>query len=179
MHSDRFFPADPTVRDIARRFFKEIETLPLICPHGHTEPAWFAENKAFSDPAQLLIVPDHYVVRMLVSQGMTHAELGVPTRDGSHYETDSRAIWRRFAENYTLFRSTPVRHWMDYTLENLFGVTERLSGATADTVFDAISEKLNTEAFRPRALFDQFKIEVLSTTDSCLDSLPHHRSIRG
>lgn len=178
MHSDRFFPADPASRDIAQRLFQEIEALPLICPHGHTEPAWFAENKAFVDPAQLLIVPDHYIVRMLVSQGMTHAELGVPTRDGSTFETDSRTIWRRFAENYTLFRSTPVRHWMDYTLENLFGVKERLSAETADAVFDRIAELLAADGFRPRELFDQFNIEVLSTTDSCLDPLPHHAAIR-
>ena len=177
LHPDRFFPADPSTRDVARRLFREVERLPLICPHGHTEPVWFAENDKFPDPAQLLIVPDHYVVRMLVSQGMTHADLGVPSRDGSPFETNSRAIWRRFAENYTLFRSTPVRHWMDYTLETLFGV-EGLSKQTADAAYDQIQAALTEEDFRPRALFERFEIEVLSTTDSCLDPLPHHASIR-
>lgn len=177
LHPDRFFPSDPGTRDVARRLFAEVSPLPLICPHGHTEPAWFAENGHFTDPAQLLIVPDHYVLRMLVSQGFTHAELGVPTRNGAPFETDSRKIWRRFAENYTLFRSTPVRHWMDYTLETLFGV-EALSATTADAAYDRIAEALSNEAFRPRALFERFNIEVLSTTDSCLDLLPHHAALQ-
>lgn len=176
--ADRFFPADPATRAVARRLFQEIETLPLICPHGHTDPAWFAENGPFPDPAQLLIVPDHYVVRMLVSQGMTHAELGVPSRDGTPYETDSRAIWRRFASNYHLFRSTPVRHWMHYTLDTLFGIEAPLSAQTADDTYDRIAAVLQSPEFRPRALYDRFNIEVLSTTDSCLDDLAHHRVIR-
>ncbi|UOA33878.1 Uronate isomerase (plasmid) [Sulfitobacter sp. DSM 110093] len=178
LHPDRFFPADTASRNVARRLFAQVERLPLICPHGHTEPAWFAENDAFRDPAQLLIVPDHYVVRMLVSQGVTHAELGVPTRDGTPIETDSRAIWRRFAQNYHLFRSTPVRHWMDYTLETLFGIEGPLNSQIADQTFDKIAEALAGDACRPRALYEKFGIEVLATTDACLDDLRHHQTIR-
>ena len=160
LHPDRFFPADETTRAVARRLFAQVEALPLICPHGHTEPAWFAQNERFPDPAQLLIVPDHYVVRMLVSQGIHHAELGVPSRDGTPVETDSRLIWRRFAQNYHLFRSTPVRHWMDYTLETLFEVQGPLTAETADVAYDTIAEALETEALRPRALYERFWIEV-------------------
>ena len=178
LHPDRFFPADPATRAVARTLFETVEHLPLICPHGHTEPSWFAENERFPDPAQLLIVPDHYIVRMLVSQGMTHADLGVPTRDGTPYETDSRVIWRRFAENYHLFRSTPVRHWMDYTLSTLFDINQPLSAETADASFDQIAAALAGDALRPRALYERFGIEVLSTTDSCLDPLLHHTAIR-
>lgn len=177
LHPDRFFPSDPATRDISRRLFSEVENLPLICPHGHVEPVWFAENGSFPDPAQLLIVPDHYVVRMLVSQGITHAELGVPSRDDTPIETDNRAIWRRFAGNYHLFRSTPVRHWMDYTLETLFGIEGPLNAQNADQTYDQIAEALADEAYRPRALYDRFGIEVLSTTDSCLDDLEHHQAV--
>jgi len=177
LHPDRFSPADPGTRGIARRLYAEVATLPLICPHGHTDPAWFAANEAFADPAQLLIVPDHYILRMLVSQGVPHSALGVPTRDGTPHETDGRAIWRLFAQNYTLFRSTPVRYWMDYTLETLFGI-ETLDAATADATYDRIAQALASDAFRPRALFDGFGIEVLATTDSCLDDLGHHKAIR-
>jgi len=177
LHPDRFFPADPGTRSIARRLYGAVADLPLICPHGHTEPVWFAQNAAFPDPAQLLIVPDHYIVRMLVSQGIPHAALGVPTRDGTAYEGDSRAIWRLFAENYALFRSTPVRYWMEYTLETLFGITELPSATNADAQYDRIAEALTTDAFRPRALFDDFGIAALATTDSCLDDLHHHAAI--
>jgi len=174
---DRLFPADPTTREIARRLFRDVVDLPLICPHGHTEPRWFADNAPFADPAQLLIVPDHYILRMLVSQGVPHAKLGAPSRDSGPVETDGRAIWRRFAERYHLFRATPVRYWFDHTLHHLFGVETRLGADTADAVYDVIAEQLASDACRPRALYDRFNIEILSTTDSCLDDLRHHATV--
>ena len=115
LNEDRLFPADPGIRDIARRLFREVEGLALICPHGHTDPAWFANNERFPDPAQLLIVPDHYILRMLGSQGVDYAALGIADRDGRPGETDGRAIWRLFAEHYYLFRSTPTRLWNCWT----------------------------------------------------------------
>lgn len=177
LNKDRFFPADPTTRAIAHRLFAEVEHLPLICPHGHTDPAWFDQNLPFSDPAELLIIPDHYIVRMLVSQGIGHAQLGVPTLDGSPVNTDSREIWRLFAEHYYLFRATPVRHWMDHTLETLFGIEAPLSADMADQSYDLIADALATDGFKPRALFEKFNIELLATTDSCLDDLSHHKAI--
>ena len=177
LHNDRHFSANPDTREISRRLFAHVAQLPMICPHGHTDPLWFSENQNFKDPAQLLIVPDHYVLRMLVSQGVPLRDLGVVTRDGSAYETDGRAIWKLFATHYHLFRGTPVRHWFDYTLQNLFGATRRLSVETADDTFDQISEALASDAFRPRALFDRFNIEVLATTDACTDDLAPHAAI--
>lgn len=177
LSKDRFFPADPTTRGIARRLFHEVETLPLICPHGHTDPSWFAQNQAYSDPAELLIVPDHYILRMLVSQGIDHIKLGVRPIDGTVGLADSREVWRLFAANYHLFRSTPVRHWMDHTLETLFGIEAPLNASMADHSYDVIADALATDAFKPRALYEKFNIEVLATTDSCLDDLSHHRAI--
>jgi glucuronate isomerase len=174
---DRIFPAVPEVRTIARRLYQEVANLPLICPHGHTVPEWFSENESFPDPAQLLIVPDHYILRMLVSQGKTLSELGVATSAGEPHETDGRKIWKQFAENYYLFRSTPVRFWMDHTLETLFGINERLSGNNADDAYDKIQACLNEEAFKPRAIFERFNIEVLATTDACTDDLSAHKKI--
>lgn len=177
LHPDRYFPADPNTRSIARRLFAEVEHLPLVCPHGHTEPSWFSENAPFPDPAQLLIVPDHYILRMLVSQGISHSALGVVSQDGTPAQTDSRAIWRLFAQHYYLFRSTPIRYWMDYTLEHLFGIEAPLNAAKADDAYDKIAAALNSDAFRPRALYERFNIEVLATTDSCLDDLSAHQHI--
>jgi len=158
LSKDRFFPADPTTRGIARRLFQEVETLPLICPHGHTDPAWFAQNQAYSDPAELLIVPDHYILRMLVSQGIDHTQLGVHPIDGTVGQANSREVWRLFAANYHLFRSTPVRHWMDHTLETLFGIEAPLNAGMADHSYDVIAEALATDAFKPRALYENFNI---------------------
>ncbi|HYK35426.1 glucuronate isomerase [Alloacidobacterium sp.] len=174
LHPDRLFPADPETRGIARRLYATISDLPIISPHGHTEAAWFAKNESFPDPAQLLILPDHYVYRMLYSQGVSMRDLGI----GQTGKIDSRKIWRIFAKHYHLFRGTPTRLWLDYEFEMLFGLDQRLSAATADHYFDVIAEKLQQPEFLPRALYERFRLEALSTTDSPLDSLEHHRALR-
>ena len=177
-HPDRLFPAEPAALDVARRLYAEIRDLPIISPHGHTDPRWYAENEPFSDPATLFVVPDHYIFRMLYSQGVRLEELGIPTRDGGPVERDPRAVWRRFAAHYHLFRGTPTRAWLDHTFATLFGFTERLTPANADAYYDRIDTALRTPDFRPRALFERFGIEVIATTESPLDPLKHHETIR-
>ncbi|HVI99058.1 MAG TPA: glucuronate isomerase [Sphingomonas sp.] len=178
LHPDRLFPAEATTRTIARRLYDAIKDLPIISPHGHTDPGWFATDAPFEDAASLFIVPDHYVFRMLYSQGVPLEQLGVPRADGGPTEGDARAIWRRFAENYHLFRGTPSRMWLDWVFVEMFGMDEVLSAENADATFDAINAALATDAFRPRALFDRFNIEALATTEGPLDPLDHHRAIR-
>jgi glucuronate isomerase len=178
LHPDRLFPADPDTRAVARRLYAEIKGLPIVSPHGHTDPSWFALNEPWKNPAELLITPDHYVFRMLYSQGVALEDLGVPRADGGPVETDPRAIWRRFAERYHLFRGTPSRLWHDWVYAEVFGLDVRLSAETADHYYDVIDAALKTEAFRPRALFDRYGIEVIATTESPLDDLAHHRTIR-
>ena len=178
LHPDRLFPADPSTRAIARRLYAEVRDLPILSPHGHTDPRWFATNEAFPDPATLFVKPDHYVFRMLHSRGVALETLGVPRVDGGPVETDSRAIWRVFAAHWHLFRGTPTKMWFEHALEDVFGIVERLTPASADRVHDAIAEKLATPAFRPRALFERFRIEAISTTDGALDTLGHHDAIR-
>ncbi len=178
LHPDRLFPADPASRDIARALYAEVRGLPIVSPHGHTDPAWYATDAAFPDPAQLFVTPDHYVFRMLASQGVQLEALGVPRADGGPTETDGRKIWNLFAANYHLFRGTPSRMWLDHAFETIFGFDQRLSAATADAYYYRIAEALQTPAFRPRALFQRFNIEVIATTDSALDDLSHHQTIR-
>jgi glucuronate isomerase len=178
LHPDRLFPADPRSRDIARALYEPVRDLPIVSPHGHTDPAWFATNDPFADPAQLLIVPDHYVFRMLYSQGVPLEALGIPTVDGSATESDPRKIWRLFAENYHLFRGTPSRLWLDWVFAEAFGLDVRLEAATADLYYETIDAALKTPEFRPRALFERFGIEIIATTESPLDPLDHHRAIR-
>lgn len=178
LHPDRLFPSEPAMRSLARDFYESVKRLPIISPHGHTDPAWFADDRPFADPASLLIVPDHYVFRMLYSQGVPLAELGIPTIDGSPTEQDPRKIWRRFAGQYHLFRGTPSRLWLDWVFAEVFGLDVVLEAATADHYYDTIDAALATDAFRPRALFERFGIEVIATTESPLDPLDHHRAIR-
>ena len=175
---DRLFPVDPQTRGIARELYQTIADKPIISPHGHTDPRWYAENQPFADPAQLFITPDHYVFRMLFSQGVSLESLGVPRVDGGPTETDGRKIWRLFAENYYLFRGTPSRLWLDQAFEDVFGMTTAVSKATADQTYDHIADCLTKPEFLPRALFERFNIEAISTTESPLDDLRWHRMIR-
>ncbi|GAB0118056.1 glucuronate isomerase [Acidisoma sp. 7E03] len=178
LHPDRLLPVDPTTRGIARRLYQSVAGLPIVSPHGHTDPAWYATDAAFPDPATLFVKPDHYIFRLLYSQGVSLDALGIPRRDGQAVETDSRAIWRLFAAHFHLFRATPTRLWFEHSLETLFDITERLTPANADRLFDQIAAQLATPAFRPRALYERFNIEVISTTDSPLSDLAHHQVLR-
>jgi len=178
IHEDRLFPADPAVRAVARRLYDHVKALPIVSPHGHTDPRWYAENEPFSDPALLFVVPDHYIFRMLYSQGVPLQDLGIASRDGSAVATDPRAIWRLFAERYHLFRGTPTRLWLDHAFATLFGLERRLSAETADHYYDIIADALRQPEFRPRALFERFNIEVIATTESPLDELRWHAMIR-
>ncbi|PBC06321.1 glucuronate isomerase [Mesorhizobium sp. WSM3860] len=175
---DLLFPPEASARTLARALYAGIKDLPIISPHGHTDPRWYALNEPFPDPAQLLIVPDHYIFRMLFSQGVRLQELGVPRLDGSPVETDGRAIWRRFAEHYYLFRGTPTRLWLDHVLSHLFGIDKPLNASTADRHYDTIATLLQRDDYRPRALFERFNIEVIATTEGALDDLRWHQIIR-
>jgi glucuronate isomerase len=178
LHEDRLFSSDPTQRAIARRLYAEVRGLPIISPHGHTDPQWFADNNPFPDPAKLFITPDHYVYRMLYSQGITLESLGIPRIDGGPVEQDSRKIWRLFAGHWHLFRGTPTQIWFHHVLYEVFGIRETLTPATADRIYDHIAECLTRPEFLPRALFERFNIEVLSTTETALDPLVHHQKLR-
>jgi glucuronate isomerase len=174
IHPDRLFPADPTERQIAKSLYEQVRTLPIVSPHGHAQAAWFAKNQPFPDPAQLIVQSDHYVFRMLYSQGVSLEELEI----GQQEVKDAQEVWRIFASHYYLFRGTPTRLWLDYAFQELFGLDQPLSRDTADLYFDTISEKLQTPEFLPRTLYQRFDLEVLATTDSPLDSLADHKAIR-
>ena len=175
LHPDRLLPTDDHQRSIARALYESVKDLPIISPHGHTDPEWFATDAPFSDPVSLFITPDHYVFRMLYSQSIALETLGIGKAALS--DSEARNIWRLFADNYHLFRGTPSRIWLDHVFSEVFGIEQRLSSATADAYFDTISAALKTEAYKPRALFDRFNIEVLATTESPLDTLPFHDQI--
>lgn len=174
LHDDRLFPAEPAARAIARTLYGTVRDLPIVSPHGHTQASWFAQNAPFPDPATLFVQPDHYVFRMLYSQGVSLEDLEI----GQPEVKNPRKVWKIFGRHYYLFRGTPTRMWLDYAFQELFGLQDILSEKTADYYFDTISQKLLTPDFLPRALYERFNLEVLSTTDSPLATLDDHKVIR-
>ena len=176
---DRYFGPDPQQKAIAMELYSQAKDLPLVCPHGHVDPRLFADpDCSFGTPTELLIIPDHYVFRMLYSQGIPLESLGIPRLDGGPVEKDHRKIWQIFAENFYLFRGTPTGMWLTHELHEVFGVQEKLTGESAQRIYDQIASCLARPEFRPRALFDRFRIEVLTTTDAATDTLEHHQRIR-
>lgn len=176
---DRYFGPDAAQKDIALSLYQTVADLPLICPHGHVSPALFSDpNYRFGNPAELLIVPDHYVFRMLYSQGIPLESLGVPRLDGGPVETDPRNIWQVFADNFYLFRGTPTGIWLTEELKLVFGIDEKLTPDSAQAIYDDLNSKLQQPEFQPRELFKRFNIAVLCTTDAATDPLTHHQAIR-
>ena len=176
LHPDRLFPVDVNVRGIARELYLAIKDLPIVSPHGHTDPSWFAENQSFSNPAELLIQPDHYVFRMLYSQGISLESLGLGNSEKAK-AVSPESIWQIFADNYYLFRGTPTRMWMDYVFAEIFNIDVVLDSSTASHYYQIIDDKLKHDDFKPRALFESFNIEVIATTENPLDNLKHHKKI--
>lgn len=167
---DRYFSSDTAIRNIARELYLTVASLPLISPHGHVDPRLFADpNATFGTPADLFIIPDHYVTRMLYSQGIPFESL----LEGDHIK-----IWKLFCENFHLFRGTPSGIWLMDELASVFGVDEKPNASNADRLFDTLSEKLSSPEFSPRCLFERFNIEVLCTTDPATDTLELHQAIR-
>ena len=180
LNDDRLFSPDPTLRGLAREIYCHIKSLPIYSPHGHTNPQWFADDRLPQNPVELLIIPDHYIFRMLYSQGISLETLGIPPVDGRPQltEGEAHAIWRLFAANIHLFHGTPVKIWLDHTFVEVFGMTQRLGEQNADAYYDRIAASMALNAFRPAVLLERFNIKLLATTESPLDSLVHHQKIR-
>lgn len=179
-HEDRYFGPDPATRGYAREIYEGTRALPIVSPHGHVDAAVLAANEPFSDPASLIVTPDHYILRLLYSRGVTLESLGLRRIDdpGASAETEPRKIWQTFARHWHFFRGTPTRAWIEYELREVFGVKNQLDGDSASQIYDAITERLQSPEFRPRALLKRFSIEFLATTDAAGASLEHHKTLR-
>ena len=177
LHSDRLFPVDPTARSHARALYEEVQDLPIVSPHGHTDPKWFAENRNFTDAASLFLTPDHYVLRMLRSQGIPYEALGL-ARKGEEPKVTGRDAWRVFAAHYHLFAGTPSQLWIDHAFHWAFRISQQLSAETADQLYDTITARLADDDLKPLAILDRARVEVIATTEFALDPLTHHQALK-
>lgn len=175
LHPDRLFPADPAARDVARRLYGEVRDLPIVSPHGHVDPRLLLDDVPFRDPTTLFVTPDHYVTRLLHASGVALRDLGVGTAPLS--EGEARQAWRLFCKHWHVFRGTPVKFWLESEFAEIFSLHERPSEANADDVYDRLAAQLTRPGFRPRALYERFRIQVLATTDDPIDDLAVHAAL--
>jgi glucuronate isomerase len=150
LHPDRLLPADTGISAIARELYSYVEQAPIVSPHGHTDPAWFAQNQPFGNATELLLRPDHYLFRMLYSQGVALEDLGIGPAKATY---DPRKAWRILAKTGT-FIAARLRAcgWIGFF--EVFGMGEMLDAETADFYFDTITDQRPTLC--PRALFDRY-----------------------
>lgn len=168
---DRLIDPDPAQKNVALELYDLVRDLPIVSPHGHVDPALFVDPAfRFGNPVELLIQPDHYLLRMLNSQGISYERL--------LSKENPRHIWQLFADNFHLFLGTPSGLWLTDELESVFGVEAKLTSATAHQIYDQIEAALQSPGFSPRALYERFHVAVLATTDAATDTLEHHHIIR-
>ncbi|MFK5634824.1 MULTISPECIES: glucuronate isomerase [unclassified Ornithinimicrobium] len=173
LHPDRLFPADPGTREVARHLYAEVADLPIISPHGHVPPVWLAEDTPFVDPTSMLITPDHYITRLLHSNGVDLGDVGVGR--GTLSEEASREAFRIFCRHWSVYRGTPMKLWFETQLVQVFETDLVPSERTSDNLYDVIAGWIGQESSRPRALMESFDIAFLATTDDPCDDLTHHR----
>jgi len=177
--SIRIFDLSVAHHRTAAEIFESAADLPLVCPHSHIDPWLLADADArFLDPAALFVIPDHYVVRMLISQGISLDELGIfPINEGDR-SYDPQAVWRVFCEHFHLFDGTPTGLWIENDLSMVFGIDQKPDEKNADHLYSKIQSAIEDQAFSPRNLYRRFNIEVLCTTDAAVDKLEAHQTIR-
>ena len=171
-------PVEPAVREVALGLYRQVAELPLISPHGHVDAAVLADDRAYADPVELLVRPDHYVLRLLHAHGASYADLGFRAPGETGPVAEPREVWRRLCRYWPVFRGTVMRLWLEDELASLFAITEPLTEGTADETYDHITAELGSDQFRPRALYGRFGLEVLATTDSPLADLSAHKVLR-
>ena len=172
LNPNRLFPAEPSVREVARQLYDLVKDLPIISPHGHVDPALLVENKPFANPAELFLYYDHYVFRLLHANGFG---LDFLKRGGT--DAQAREAWRLLCSNWHLLSGTSSGYWLTHEFGTLFGIDEIPSAANADRLYDLIADELTKPEFLPRALFERFNIAVLATTDDPCDDLLAHAAL--
>lgn len=176
--SIKIFDLNNPQHKTALEIFQSAADLPLICPHSHVDPWLLADpDMRFENPAALFVIPDHYVLRMLVSQGVSFEDLGIYPLAEKEQGYDSHAVWRVFCKHFHLFDGTPTGLWIENALSTVFGIDQKPDGQNAERLYTMIQSAVEAEAFSPRKLFDRFNIDALCTTDSAVDELQAHVSI--
>ena len=169
-------PADERLRELARDLYEDVADAPIISPHGHVDPALLLRDEPFPDPAELLLTRDHYITRLLFASGASFADFG---RDPQQASAPARGLARARLE------LAPLRRHRERILARVRArdaVPRARTNCRRRTPmrYTTASWPCSTSReFRPRALFTQFGIEVLATTDDPLDDLEVHRLLAG
>ncbi len=155
----------------AKRLYHEhAADLPIIDYHCHLPPREIAEDKRWTDIADLWLGGDHYKWRAMRTNGIDERFI---TGDASPWEK-----FEKFAETMPGLLRNATYHWGHLELARFFGIDDRLLGPdTARFIFDRCNGMLGQPGFSARGFMERSKVEVVCTTDDPVDSLEFHRAI--
>lgn len=171
LHPYRLLGTHPEQTKLAYEHLKEAASYPLICPHSHVNPALFSDSQgSFPNPVEMFVRRDVRVLSQLHSQGVRLEPFLDPNRDPEE-------VWRMFARHYRLFWGTSTALWLEQQLETVFAISEALDESSADHIYQTLVARIAQPEYRPRAVLERLKIEILCTTASATDPLLHYRTL--
>jgi len=152
----------------AQALYHEVAaSLPVIDYHTHLSPERFLNNGNFAHMDALWLETDPYKWRAMRMHGVPEEEI-----TGN---IDPRKRFQAWAATLPKLAGNPLSHWCHMELTQFFGIDEWLGPDNADRIYDACNAQLSQPDFRPQALLDRSRMEVLVTSDDWLDDLDAHR----
>ena len=152
-------------------YHKYSEYQPIIDFHCHLSPAMIVEDHQFANLTRAWLEGDHYKWRSMRTNGIDEKYC-----TGNASDPDK---FRKWAETVPATAGNPLYHWTHLELARYFNITELLSPATADKIYEKASEMLQTKEFSTRSIIRRMKAEVVCTTDDPTDNLEHHLKLKG
>lgn len=156
--------------DAARELYHGYaEKMPIIDYHCHLPPAEIAEDKTWENIAQVWLGGDHYKWRQMRSNGVDERFV---TGDASWHDK-----FVKFAETMEVLLKNPLFDWSHLELARYFGVEERLSRATAESIWERCNARLRESGFSARGFMVRSNVKAVCTTDDPVDTLEHHKAV--
>jgi glucuronate isomerase len=143
--------------------------MPIIDYHCHLQPREIAEDKRWSDIAEVWLGGDHYKWRQMRSNGVDEKFI---TGDSSWREK-----FMQYAQTMERLVKNPLFDWSHLELKRYFGINERLCSASAERIWKKCNAKLKTKGFSAQGLMKKSNVKVVCTTDDPDDSLEWHKKI--
>ena len=168
---DDFLLTTKAARELYHGF---AEKMPIIDYHCHLPPAEIAADVRWDDISDVWLGGDHYKWRQMRTCGFAERFCSGRGADG---RASGRERFAAFAKTLERLVGNPLFDWSQLELARYFGVTERLSGASANRIYAACNRALAKKGFSARGLMKRSNVKAVCTTDDPDDDLAFHDAI--